>query len=348
MRVLFINSREDAQAIPGGDTVQMLSTKEALESLGLSVEVRYAHELADLPVCDIAHIFNMQTPEPAWAALDILQARETPVVLSPIYWDMFEHWAELAMVERAQWRRLSGWLGKARVSDAYVHWQKLKSPTNTIWRTQRRLLQRATRVLPNSQAEAVHLEKTFVLGSGFQRKVDVVPNAIDTALYQELPAPCEAFHRTHGVKDFVLQVGTIYPAKNQLGTIDALFDLPVPLVFIGQVMDAAADYAWLCKTRAEERGNTLFIDRLPHEELPGIYALAAVHVLPSWRETPGLVSLEAAAAGCRIVTTSIGSARDYFGDFAWYCHPEDGSPFAGPSRAPYTPAHDGVETARIG
>jgi glycosyltransferase involved in cell wall biosynthesis len=35
------------------------------------------------------------------------------------------------------------------------------------------------------------------------------------------------------------------------------------------------------------------------------------------------VSLEAAAAGCRVVTTSIGSTRDYFGDLAWYCQPDD-------------------------
>jgi glycosyltransferase involved in cell wall biosynthesis len=66
-----------------------------------------------------------------------------------------------------------------------------------------------------------------------------------------------------------------------------------------------------------------FLDILPPEALAGIYVLAAVHVLPSWRETPGLVSLEAAAAGCRIVTTSYGSVREYFGDLAWYCNPSD-------------------------
>jgi len=58
-------------------------------------------------------------------------------------------------------------------------------------------------------------------------------------------------------------------------------------------------------------------------ELAGIYVLAGVHVLPSWRETPGLASLEAGAAGCRIVSTSIGSAQEYFGENAWYCDPGD-------------------------
>lgn len=325
VRVLFVNSREDTQAIPGGDTVQMLSTQAALERLGLGVEVRYAHELSrsGVPPCDVAHIFNMQTPGPAWTAMQALQAQGTPVVLSPIYWDMYAHWAELAMTEQPRWHALAGRLGKERTSGLYIRWQQLKSPTKAIWRTQRRLLRHAARVLPNSRSEAALLAKSFVQGRGFQRKVDVVPNAIDTALYQPAPAPSEAFRQRYGLQDFVLQVGTVYPAKNQLALIEALFDLPVPLVFIGQVMDAASDYARQCRERAAQRGNVIFIDRLPHEELPGIYALAAVHALPSWRETPGLVSLEAAAAGCRIVTTSIGSTRDYFGDLAWYCHPAD-------------------------
>jgi glycosyltransferase involved in cell wall biosynthesis len=121
----------------------------------------------------------------------------------------------------------------------------------------------------------------------------------------------------------VLEVGAISPVKNQLGVIEALYNLPVPLVFIGQPAAAMPEYAEMCKARGAERGNVIFIDRIPHEELPGIYALAAVHVLPSWRETPGLASLEAAAAGCRVVTTSIGSTYDYFGDLAWYCYPDD-------------------------
>jgi glycosyltransferase involved in cell wall biosynthesis len=214
-------------------------------------------------------------------------------------------------------------MGKEHVRQLYLGWQKTKSPANARWRAQRRLLAGALRVLPNSQAEADLLQKSFALQKGFQKTIDVVPNAIDMALYQTKPAPSENFFHKYGVRDFVLQVGMIYPAKNQLALIEALYDLPVSLVIIGQVLAPMADYAETCKARAAERGNVLFIDRVPHDELPGIYALAAVHALPSWRETPGLVSLEAGAAGCRIVTTSIGSTRDYFGDMAWYCRPDD-------------------------
>ena len=54
------------------------------------------------------------------------------------------------------------------------------------------------------------------------------------------------------------------------------------------------------------------------------YAHARVHALPSFRETPGLASLEAAAMGCAIVSTNWGSAFEYLDKDAKYCSP--GSP----------------------
>ena len=44
-------------------------------------------------------------------------------------------------------------------------------------------------------------------------------------------------------------------------------------------------------------------------------------MLPSWFETTGLVSLEAALSGCSIVSTSRGHAREYLDRFATYCDP---------------------------
>jgi glycosyltransferase involved in cell wall biosynthesis len=48
-----------------------------------------------------------------------------------------------------------------------------------------------------------------------------------------------------------------------------------------------------------------------------------VHILPSWFETTGLSSLEAAFMGCNIVITDKGDAREYFGTNAFYCDPGD-------------------------
>lgn len=322
MRVLHI-IREDAQSNLGGDTIQMLKTKAALESLGVTVEVRGTDQLADLPSCDLAHVFNIQTAESSWAAFEALQQANIPTVLSSIYWDMLDHWFEFAVEERKRWRTLARLAGKARARQLYTDWQRRKERLKSVWQTQRNLLEQARRVLPNSWSEAELLHKTFDLNGTFLEKNDVVPNGIDPELFEIAPQPNHAFEQAYGVRDFVLEVGRISPVKNQLGLIEALWDLPVPIVFVGQPEPSLPEYAEQCQVKGAARGNVIFIDRLPHEELPSIYALAAVHALPSWRETPGLASLEAAAAGCRIVTTSIGSTRDYFGDQAWYCYPDD-------------------------
>ena len=47
-----------------------------------------------------------------------------------------------------------------------------------------------------------------------------------------------------------------------------------------------------------------------------------MHVLPSWFETTGLSSLEAAAMGCNIVITKKGDAFEYFENDAYYCDPQ--------------------------
>jgi len=323
MRLLLINARANAVALPGGDSIQMEKTCHALREMGVTIDIRLPSELDPLPSCDLAHVFNIQEPETTWKVYQALQRRGAPFVLSPIYWDMYEYWAEEALHNLKSWRQMVNILGMDRVRKLYISWQSMKAPGKQAWRLQRKLIQVARRVLPNSRSEALHLQTSFKLDSHFQEKVDIIPNAIDTDLYQVKPEPSQTFMEKYPFRDFVLEVGTIYPVKNQLGLLQALEDVPVPLVFIGQVMDTRQDYYETCQEYARRRGNVLFLERVDHAQLKNIYALATVHALPSWRETPGLVSLEAAAAGCNVVTTTIGSAYDYFGDQAYYCYPGD-------------------------
>lgn len=323
MHVLFVNTRSDAGRNPGGDNVQIDRTRAALERLGVSVTLRDPHQLSELPACDLAHLFNIQEPGTAGMVLQTIQAEGIPIALSSIYWDMYEFWASNAMRDLKLWKIVANIFGRPVATQMYIRRQRRKAPNNPEWKVQRELLNQADRVLPNSAAEGELLRSTFALQTDFMEKIDVIPNGIDLESYRSQPCPDEKFYCEYGLREFVLQVGSINPVKNQLGLIQALDDLPVPLVFVGKVSDAYPAYGQVCKAAGSERGQVYFIDHLPYEQLPGIYALAAVHALPSWRETPGLVSLEAGAAGCRIVTTSIGSTRDYFGDLAWYCHPAD-------------------------
>ena len=73
----------------------------------------------------------------------------------------------------------------------------------------------------------------------------------------------------------------------------------------------------------ESAKNIIFIPHIEHSQLPQFYKLAKVHVLASWMETPGLSSLEAAVMRTNIVVTKKGDTYDYFGDYAFYCEPND-------------------------
>jgi glycosyltransferase involved in cell wall biosynthesis len=65
------------------------------------------------------------------------------------------------------------------------------------------------------------------------------------------------------------------------------------------------------------------IEHLPPKRLRSAYAAARVHVLPSWIETCGLVTMEAALADCNVVVSIAGYELEYFRDMAYYCDPAD-------------------------
>ncbi|MGN6639147.1 MAG: glycosyltransferase family 4 protein, partial [Mucilaginibacter sp.] len=119
----------------------------------------------------------------------------------------------------------------------------------------------------------------------------------------------------------VLCVARIEGIKNQLNLIRALNDTPFQLFLVGSHAPNQKGYYDECRRIASS--NITFIDRVPQTELLKYYQEAKVHVLPSWFETTGLSSLEAAAMGCNIVITDKGDAGEYFGDKAFYCDPGD-------------------------
>jgi glycosyltransferase involved in cell wall biosynthesis len=101
--------------------------------------------------------------------------------------------------------------------------------------------------------------------------------------------------------------------------IRALQGAPVPVVFIC----GEAHTRYIRKCKAEADSNMHFIVAMPQDKLASAYAAAKVHILPSYCETPGLVSLEAALADCAVVITKGGCTEEYFRDMAEYCDPDD-------------------------
>jgi glycosyltransferase involved in cell wall biosynthesis len=119
----------------------------------------------------------------------------------------------------------------------------------------------------------------------------------------------------------VICVGQITPVKNQLNIIKALNNSQYKVFIIGNPSSNAVKYYNKCKEIAGS--NISFIPFVDQYELAQIYKKSKVHVLASWFETTGLVSLEAAYMGCNIVISNKGDQLEYFKNDAFYCTPDN-------------------------
>jgi len=161
-------------------------------------------------------------------------------------------------------------------------------------------------LLPNSQGEADSIRAEL----GVSTPIRVVPNGADPAVF--------------GISAMAGRVGVVMasrmePLKNQLALIKACRALDADLTLVGRVHPHHESYAVACRQTAGP--SVTFVDHLAPSDLASVFQRSAVHALPSWFETTGLSSLEAALAGCAIVTTDRGYAGEYFGSDAEYCDP---------------------------
>lgn len=168
-------------------------------------------------------------------------------------------------------------------------------------------MQGATLLLPNSESEQKRLQQDFNINT----QSIIVPNAVSSFF-----SPTAAVQRT---ANKIICVGRIEPLKNQLTLIRALNNSRYQLHLIGAAATNHRGYLQQCKKEAAE--NVSFLGALSRQQLLQHYQSAAVHVLPSWFETTGLSTLEAAACGCNVVIGKYGDALSYVGDAAFVCDP---------------------------
>jgi len=304
-------ARSTLYDVPGGDTVQILQTAAHLREMNIKATVKLTHEEIDYDAYTLLHFFNITRPA------DILihiQKSKTPFVVTPILVDYSEY-------DKYIRGGFSGFCFRFLSRDTIEYcktvarWLKgtdrLMSPSY-LWMGQRRsirsILKEASYLLPNSNSEYRRVVKQY----GVEAKYMIVPNGIDPALFK-------AMQHIKREASLVICVGRIEGIKNQLNLIRALNNTRYRLFLIGAAAPNQKGYYEQCKKEAA--GNIHFIDHVPQYDLLYYYMHADIHVLPSWFETTGLSSLEAAAMGCKIVITDKGDTRDYFGDQAFYCNP---------------------------
>lgn len=302
MRVLIVN-RSDAYTRFGGDTVQMEETKNALLKLGVDVTVKLGEqEIEEYKNFDLVHIFNIQTDRFSLNEIKKVKESGASIIVSPIWWDNeiyevsdFSRFSKNARI-------LSKLIGKENMIKIKRH------RLNSRYQRMKEILNISDKVLPNSHMEEELIKKYFNVPD---KKISVVYNAISSEYMIE---------DGDNSGEFALQVGRIEEAKKTYQTIKACNELNINLKIVGK--DINEEYYAKCLDEGR-KGNVQFLGMKNKDELIEIYKKAKVHILPSDRETPGLVSLEAASLGCVIVSTEVGSAKEYFGELATYCNPND-------------------------
>lgn len=310
MKVALI-SRSTLCAVPGGDTVQVMETARQLELLGIKADILLSPRKEDVRAYDLLHFFNITRPSDI---IRLIYDNDKPFVLSPI-------WIDYSIFDTNHRNGITGstfrFLPQKTIeyAKAMARWIRgndrrpsIRYMINGHHRSIQYILKKAAGLLTNSKEEYEEIRK----------------------YYPDLPEPSEV---TVGINEelfsdgghvgkqsrMILCVGRIEGIKNQLNLVKALNNTEFELVLIGNAAPNQQDYYKRCRKIAA--ANISFIDHLPQQVLKSYYQQAKVHVLPSWFESCGLASLEAAAMGCNVVATRNGFASSYLGKEGYYCDP---------------------------
>ena len=293
----------------GGHVVQLERTAKALRDAGLEVDTSFS-STPEVTEVDLVHGFGLRPTD-----IRYWHSRGIPVALSTIYVSRAHRTYRADRVTtprilagrgvRAARFARDALRGTAALLDDCLRFTAVESVDYAAYES-------ADLLLPNAIGEGESLVTDF----GVTTPIFPVPNGVDPESFAAAGLPFED-------RGFALYVGRVEPHKNQLGLIEALKGSGIPLTLAGYEHPAHADYVRACRKAGEGWVDFhLSPTSFGPDELADLYRRARVHVLPSWFETTGLVSLEAALSGCSIATTSRGYAAEYLDEYAWYLDPE--------------------------
>ncbi len=295
----------------GGDTIQAVQTARHLANQGISVDIKLTNEIINYSNYCLLHFFNISRPADI---LHHIKKSDLPFVVSTILINYSEYdkyhrkglagmlFRYLSMDAIEYLKIISRWLlGKDKLMSLSYAWKGQKKSIQEI-------INKAKLILPNSASEYDRIIELY----GFRSKYIIVPNAVDHNLFRY-------DKRTKKDANLVLCIARIEGIKNQINLIRALNNTNYQLILIGSPAPNQHSYYQMCRDIAAD--NISFVDHIPQENLVAYYQKAKVHVLPSWFETTGLSSLEAAVMGCNLVVTDKGDTKEYFGGHAVYCSP---------------------------
>jgi glycosyltransferase involved in cell wall biosynthesis/Flp pilus assembly protein TadD len=310
---ILMQIRPNALTERGGDTVVMERIAEGLKAAGHHVDVDVASVLSPKDY-DLVHLYNFCTPQITESQAKICVDQGVPYVVTTMY----EDWPLFFNTMMAHYLLIERYIEIGQPAHA---WSDLKRAIDGI----------APAGIQDNSYTAKHA--AALIGTGTAECNALLRDFPATQRVRSYHCGCDvkasaddgsAFRKEFGINDYVLCVGRLETRKNQLMLMKAMEDSELTLVFATGGFSYQAQYDQAMR-RFRRRGRTIFTGKLSSELLASAFAGARVHVLPSFYELPGLVSIEAARYGTNIVVTDWGTIRDYLGEDAWYCNPTDES-----------------------
>ena len=263
--------------------LQLRETTRALNALrhlhGMELKVELVDPCpTNLDQFDLIHVFSASGGN--YRIVEAAAALGVPVVLSPLI--------------SSGWDRVCG--EHARQADHGLGRQTAFSVQSSYAQT-RHALQLASVIVALGQSERSAIEEGFLIDGA---KIRVFPNGVSAPLFD---AEGDLFRQRTGMRGpFVLMVGPISPYQNQLGMAQALAELALPFVLMGDTRERDQDY--LRQVRAV-RGVTC-LGALKHDGkmLASAYAAASVLVLPCQGDACARTVFDALAAGTPVVMSN--------------------------------------------
>jgi glycosyltransferase involved in cell wall biosynthesis len=201
------------------------------------------------------------------------------------------------------------------VGKRIVLWPNLwiENPTRDTKQLIERHFALADAIVVKSKAEKEHILSQFAVPQGL---FHVVPAGVDPCYGN--PADPHMFKTIYKVNDYILWLGTIEERKNQLFAIEALKDLEIPLVFVGNYRHQ--EYYEACRKAAPAHFR-LLPPMVPKSEILRSALQSCRLFLEVPMDPPGLSALEAGLAGRPLVLSDSSWCREHFGEHVTYVDP---------------------------
>lgn len=155
-----------------------------------------------------------------------------------------------------------------------------------------------------------YIRKLFESSFGRPKRFMVIHNGIDTTLFRprDQKECSDHFPMLDGLENIILFTGRMIALKGLDVLIDSFAeivqDLDAHLVLAG----AGNFEPWKRRLSRKNIPNSkyTFLGKVPYHEMPFLYPLASVFVLPSYSESFPLTILEAMSAGIPVIATNVG------------------------------------------